>query len=78
MTLPSSKGTEGTIIYQGTVRSPSAGSDSDNAWLWTPSPLSKPLIFGTATSNGIAVKNMSAVTGGTVNVYIEFITTSYL
>jgi len=80
MTLPSSKGTEGATLYRGSLRLQTAATSTsaEDKWLWVPSPLSKPLIFGSATSSGVCVKNLSAQAGGIVNVYIEFITTTFL
>jgi hypothetical protein len=79
MTLPSSKGAEGANLLSVNVTSPTAGATlSGNQYVWEPGIGSKPIIFGPATSNGIAVKNILANAGGLVMVTIEFTTTSYL
>ena len=81
MTLPSSKGTEGTLVsIIGSLWLPSAVAASSETphITWTPPPDAKPIIFGTATSNGIAVKVINGVASVAVNINIEFIVTSYL
>jgi hypothetical protein len=80
MTLPSSKGTEGVALPAWTLPTMATSSPGFGSvpFVWEPPPGTKPIIFGTATSNGIAIKNMLAVTGGLVTVNIIFTTTSYL
>ena len=79
MTLPSSKGTEGASLARFALFL-NAGTPTGHGgfYVWEPSPSAKPIIFGTSTASGIALKNIAAVTGGVVEINIEFSTTSYL
>ena len=77
--LPSSKGTEGAVLMAFTVVAPTATPALPHTqFTWEPPLGTKPIIFGTATSNGIALKNIDGKSGGLVFATIEFITTSYL
>ena len=78
MALPSSKGTEGVTLLSWSMHIPTSSSAGMTPYIWTPRPGMKPIIFGTATSNGIALKVITAATGGTVDAMVEFTTTSYL
>ena len=79
MTLPSSKGTLGANLLTTHLwlddGSPTAASAP---FVWTPPPGGKPIIIGTATTSGIAINNTYAVSGGRVDVVVEFYTTSFL
>jgi len=79
MTLPSSKGTEGEVldeIWLGMVAA--APFTNDNKAIWTPAPWAKPIIIDTATSDGLAIKNITSDSAGDVSVSVDFFTTSYL
>jgi hypothetical protein len=76
--LPSSKGTEGVLLLTMRVYMPAAAGQVQPPVIWEELPGMKPIIFGPATSNGIAFKVGGGVTGGTVDLNVEFITTSYL
>ena len=78
MTLPSSKGTEGALLATFHIFLPSAGTVGNNDVIWTPPPHGKPIIFGSATSSGIAVKVIAGVAGSYVDIDAEIITTTYL
>lgn len=79
--LPAVKATESTLLQQFTMAWRQAiaatGTQVDDAWEWTQQPGQKPLIIPAGTTNGIALKNVSAIAGATVNVHIEFVETSY-
>jgi len=83
MTLPSSKGTESTLIrparlimrqaIAATVTQPEEAIDFDFRGVGF-----KSLIIAAGTSNGIVMKNVSAVAGCTVDMYVEFIETAFV
>ena len=78
MTLPSSKGTTGAILLNWRMTFPTAYGASQYTYAWEQKPGMKPIICGTATSNGLAIEVMDATTSCAVDATIEFITTSYL
>jgi hypothetical protein len=80
MTLPSSKGTEAaTLLVFPTLWFPASASGAQQfAQEWLAPPRGKPIIFGTATSNGIALKVSTGLAGGTIGFEFTFATTSYL
>jgi len=79
MTLPSSKGTEGALLGSFLVPLPVVGGNTVGASVgWHQLPGMKPIIFGTATSNGIAVKIATGVANGALLVRAVFVTTTYL
>jgi hypothetical protein len=79
--LPTVKGTETTVLmdWQMVARQvPSTSSaQADDFFEWTPTTWGKPIIIPTGTTNGLVVKNGSAVAGVTWNVQIEFIETAF-
>lgn len=80
MTLPSSKGTESTILLQESVnwrQTAPAGGGPNTLFEWVQQPGSKPILILAGTSNGIAVKSMNATAAATVNVWIEFVETNF-
>lgn len=81
MTLPSSKGTEGTsVAYLSLLMVATAttvgGTDTRDQWVSHPSL--EPIVIPAGTSNGIAVKLVAGIASGAVTVLIEFSETSYL
>jgi len=78
MSLPSSKGTEGVLVHAGVAPMSSGTVPNQLPYTWEPSVGGKPIILGPATSDGIVIKNMTALSGGTGIVVVEFITTSFL
>lgn len=81
MTLPSSKGTESTILLQESVnwrQTAPAGGGTNTVFEWVAGPAVKPILIAAGTTNGIAVKNMNATAAATVNVWIEFVETSFV
>jgi len=78
MTLPSSKGTEGALLHVWSLPNYGSGSVifSTGPTIWTPS--GKPVIFGTATSSGLAFKVIVNAASTTIDINAEFAVTSYL
>lgn len=83
MTLPSSKGTETTEIRRETLvmrqafLTTATQPEETITWEWVPRDGIKSLRIAAGTTNGICIKNGSAIAGGTVIVYVEFIELSY-
>lgn len=81
-TLPSSKGTESTVLIslnmalRQTVAT--AGAQYDDLYEWTQLPGQKPIIIPAGTSNGLAIKTISGRAGATMVVTVEFVETSYV
>jgi hypothetical protein len=79
-TLPSSKGTEGNALIQHRIPLPAAHPfvSTPAMWTWEASPFGKPIIFGTSTSSGLCWKVDTGIASCTVDVIVEFTTTTYL
>jgi hypothetical protein len=79
MTLPSSKGTESTLLMPGTLsmRTTTNVGVSEDTWVWTQHPGTAPITLAAGTSNGIAIKNTSSVATGTWNIIVELVETSF-
>ena len=77
MTDPTSRGTEGNQLLQ--FRLPVyAATGSSGVVEWVANDKAKPIIIGTATSNGICVKIQTGIATDTVDVEIEFSVTAHL
>ena len=75
MTLPSSKGTEGNILWTETGPVAIASNVAQPPVLdldWTKDLRSRPPTSAAGTGNGFALKNITAVTTGTVHISAEF------
>lgn len=74
-TLPSSKGTEGTILWTGTgnlmAAAASAANDFVIDWVWDAPHRRSPTVAA-GTSNGIALKLITSVASATVHIAIEW------
>lgn len=83
MTLPSSKGTETTEIRRETLvmrqafLTTATQPEETITWEWLPRDGIKSLRIAAGTSNGICIKNGSAIAGGTVIIHVEFVELSY-
>ncbi len=83
MTLPSSKGTESTfigrkdLIMRQAIAATATQPEENLEWTFGENG-TKPLIIQAGTSNGIAIKNGTAIAAGTVIMYVKFTETSYL
>lgn len=81
-TLPTAKGTESieliraAIAYRQTVAA--TGAQADDSWEWVQKPGQKPITIPAGTTNGLVIKNLSAVAGASVNVGMEFVETNYV
>jgi hypothetical protein len=82
-TLPTVKGTEAAnatftsvILMRQVVAA--TGAQIDDLWEWQQLPNGKPLIIPAGTANGIALKNVAAIAGGTLTGWIEFVETAWL
>jgi len=82
MTLPSAKGTESVLlkrfamVYRQAVAV--AQAQVDDAWERYQKPGQKPIIIPAGTSNGIAIKGVTAVAAATVIASIEFVETAFV
>jgi len=75
---PSSKGTEGAKLLE--FRVPVLDSEPMNPngpFVWEPAAYERPIVFGTADTNGIAVKNIDNDDSADVTITIDFIVTTY-
>lgn len=77
MSLPTVKGTEGTLIARAmpyvTQTVPTATADPSPLIVWDfDRPRMKPLIIAAGVANGIAIKNVTAIAGMTITATIWF------
>ena len=76
MTDPTARGTEGNQLLQ--FRLPVyAATGSSGVVEWRADHKVKPIIIGTATSNGICVKIQTGIATDTVDVEVEFSVTAH-
>lgn len=78
MSLPTALGTEGNTLRQMTVgltqTAPITNANSDE---WIIAPLEKPIRIPAGVTNGLVVKNISAIATATVDINIEFFELAY-
>ena len=73
-TLPSSKGTEGNILWTGVMNvAASAGVQQPILDLRWDDPRTRPPVIAAGTSNGLALKNITSLATATVHIYAEFV-----
>lgn len=76
LTLPTAKGTEGNILYTGTgalFSTPSqAGDEAVLDWDWRETNRTKCPIVASGTSQGIVLKNVTAIASATVHITVEW------
>lgn len=81
MTQPTIKGTESTVLYRDRFAlrqtNPVSPGVSESA-SWIQSPGAKGIIIPAGTANGIAVKNIVAAAGASVDITVEFVEMAYL
>jgi hypothetical protein len=78
MTLPSSKGTEQTLLWQETFWTGAAFSPvATNNVRWQQLYQGKPIIIPAGTSNGIALKNTVSQSSATLDITVEFTETTF-
>ena len=78
-TLPTSKGTEGNQLLQRRLGLVATNPmDARNLVEWLAGPRSKPILFGTATTKGLAVKIATGIATAKVDVELEFTVTTFV
>jgi len=78
MTLPTSKGTEGTLLRVMTVGlTQTAPVLNTSVEEWIIGPYAKPKRIPAGAANGIAIKNVSAIASATVDVVVELFELAY-
>lgn len=78
-TLPTAKGTEGSIVLEDRIGLIQTQPVVDTAKMeWRQSPNAKPLIIPAGVANGIAIKNLNANAGASVTITVELVETAYL
>lgn len=79
MTLPTVKGTEGTLLYQFRLGVTATNPmNSNDQLLWVPTDDQKPIIWGTSIANGIAFKIVGNVATAAVDCIVTFTLSTYL
>lgn len=79
LTLNSSKGTEGNLLLQKRLGLVAAQPVNQlNRWEWTADSNMKPIIIGTATSSGLALKIVTGIATSTVDITLTFEVTTFL
>lgn len=80
MTLPTAKGTEGSILWAQAPTLMTAAIPGANVPLidWLQSPNAKPILIAAGTANGIAVKNVTGVATATIYIDAEITETSFV
>lgn len=80
-TLPTAKGTETTELFRIHMPMRQAISTTqtqvDDQWEWQAADFSKSIIVPTGTTNGIVIKSNTAVGSAAVDVWFEFVETSF-
>lgn len=82
MTLPTVKGTEAanalftTVILMRQAIS-ATQAQIDDVWDWQQLPNGKAIIIPPGTANGICIKNVAAVAGGTLTGWVEYVETTF-
>jgi hypothetical protein len=81
MTLPTVKGTEAVnelfrrrMVLTQTV---ATAGGALGAWEWVAAPGSKGILIPAGAANGIAIKNLAAYAGASIDVSIDFVETSF-
>lgn len=77
MTLPTANGTEGNQLLQRAIPT-YAATGSVGSTEWRADDKSKPIIIGTATSNGICLKLVTGIASITVDIEVEFTVSTHL
>jgi hypothetical protein len=81
MTLATAKGTEGVILIDTIVLMRQAilatGAQADRAFVWEAGRDRGPIVIAAGTTNGIALKNVTAIAGATVSINLECVETSF-
>lgn len=78
MTLPTAKGTEGTIFWDESCWLGTTAIPIVKVWEWIQPVNGKPLIIPAGTANGIALKNIGGIATSTLLIEMEFDESSYV
>lgn len=78
MSLPTAKGTEGNILWQRRFGMAASNPQVIMPPIFDAGLIGKPIIFGTSTATGIAIKLGPGIASCTADVVAKFIVTSYL
>jgi hypothetical protein len=78
MTLPTVKGTEGTILFDASVWVGTGAIPIRDPWEWVQVPSSQPIIIPAGTANGIVIKNTAGIATSTLDITIEFAETNFV
>jgi hypothetical protein len=76
MTLPSTKGTESTVLWTESL-GVYATAPAIPFLEWTQLQNSGPIVIAAGTTNGLAIKVLSGIATNTVDIDVEFIETSW-
>ena len=77
-TLPTAKGTEDDILVHGRLWLTNSIAANPNTWEWEARPDMKPIILAPAVTNGLALKIVTGIAAGQVDILVEFTTSAYL
>jgi hypothetical protein len=77
-TLPSSKGTEGVEIWHRRLWLTNSIAANPNTVTWTATAGLKPIIVGPATTDGVCLKIITGIATSTVDIMIEFTTSTFV
>jgi hypothetical protein len=82
-TLPTAKGTEGVELWHErlqllTTAQVAATTVNPNTAEWVARDGEKPIVFGSATTDGLALKLVTGIATSTLDIMLEFTLTAYL
>lgn len=78
MTLPTAKGTEGTILWDESIWLATGAIPTRQIFEVIHLPASKPFIIPAGTTNGIVLKNTTGIATSTLDITVEIVETSFL
>jgi hypothetical protein len=78
VTIPGAKGTEGNQLLHFRHWLTNSIAAQPNAVEWVARPDQKPIIVGPATTDGIALKIVTGIASGTVDITLEFSVSSFV
>lgn len=77
MTLPTVKGTESDLMHAESLWLGTGAIPTVPRWEWWQRPGMKPLIIAAGTTNGLALKNLTAIATATVDIELEAVELNY-
>lgn len=79
--LPAAKGTESTILMEPRIVVRQAvlatSTQADGVWEWNQHPQSQPIIIPAGSTNGLAIKCLTASAAGSFAILVEFTETAF-